>query len=343
MSEIKLANKRVVGDYLNPYVIAEINTSHFGNLALAKEMITSVFLAGCDCVKFQSWSEESLYSKSYYDENPIAKRFVKKFSFSENELLELAEFAHELGIDFASTPYSMAEAEFLAQECNVPFLKVASMELNNLDFLTSLTKIGLPLIVSTGMGDTDEILSAYGTLIDAQASFSMLHCVSSYPTPIEEVNLHNIIGLRKILPGVPIGFSDHSLGVEMAIAATALGAAVIEKHFTLDKSKVGMDNQMAIETGELEQLVRGVRNVNIGLGGVSRKLSKAEFDQRFVMRRSIVAAETIPEGSHISMDKLLLKRPGSGLGPEKLNEIVGKKVKREIQADMLISEIDLEF
>ena len=161
MAEMTLRNGRVVGDYLKPYIVAELNTSHFGNVDIAKDMISKAKEVGCDCVKFQSWSADSLYCASYYKENKIAKRIFNKFSMDSAQLKELSIFSKQVGIDFSSTPYSIDEAEFLVNECSVPFVKIASMELNNLPYLMKLGELGAPLVLSTGMGTFEEILKPW--------------------------------------------------------------------------------------------------------------------------------------------------------------------------------------
>ena len=261
MASIKFSDSRLVSDYSEPYIVAEMNTSHFGDLSQAKLMIDQAISAGVDCVKFQSWTEDTLYSDSYYVENPIAKRFIKKFSFAESDLLELATYSNSKGVSFASTPYSDAEVDFLVEKCNVPFLKIASMELNNIPFLEYIGSKMIPVVLSTGMGEDFEIKNAVNAIMKSgNSQIIVLHCVSIYPTPAELMNLRNIEGLRELLPGLPIGFSDHSEGIYMSIAATALGAALIEKHFTLDRHKQGADHGYALEPREFETYVRNIRN-----------------------------------------------------------------------------------
>jgi N-acetylneuraminate synthase len=337
MAEIKLKNGRMIGDAHPPYIIAEFNTSHNGSIDTAKSMIESAKKIGCDCVKFQSWSAETLYSKTYYDQNPISKRIVKKFAFSEDTLKELVTYCKNVGIDFASTPYSKAEVDTLI-ELGVPFIKISSMELNHFPFLEYIGGAQMPMIISTGMGDTDEIIEAVHAIErTGNHNICLLHCVSIYPTEINTVNLRNIIGLKERFPRYAIGFSDHTLGTEMSIAAVALGAAIIEKHFTLDKTKIGMDNQMALEPVEMKALVDGCRHVFQGLGINDRVVTQAELEQRAKMRRSIVAARDLPTGTVITENDLDAKRPGTGITPSKLGELLGKITQTEILADEIIA------
>jgi sialic acid synthase SpsE len=342
MGTIRLHDSTVLSDFNRPYIVAEINTSHFGNMERAKEMIDQAKETGCDCVKFQSWSAETLYSKTYYDENPIAKRFVKKFAFSEAELIEVSEYSKKSGIAFSSTPYSRVEVDFLLEKCNVPYIKVASMDLNNYPFLDYIARSGSPIVLSTGMGELDEIQKAVETIEKTgNKNICILHCISIYPPEISTIRLNNILGLREKFPDYSIGFSDHSIGTEMASAAVALGACMIEKHFTLDKTKIGMDNQMASEPEEMALLVRNCHNVQNALGDTRRIVLPAEMEQRKKMRRSIVAVKDSKAGTKLTADDLDTKRPGTGLPPDKIRELVGKTLLRDIKGDTLITEADI--
>lgn len=332
----------LVGDFEKPYIIAEVNSSHNGSLETAYEMVKVAKEIGCDCVKFQSWSAESLYSKSYYLANPIAKRIVKKFSFSEEDLINVANFCREQRIDFASTPYSEEEVDLLVEKCDVPFLKVASMDLTNHQFLTYIAQKNRPIILSTGMAEIEEIKEAV-KVIEATGNkqLTLLHCIAIYPAETKLTRLHNILGLRKEFPNYPIGFSDHSEGPELAIASIALGAAIIEKHFTLDSSKIGMDNQMATEPTGMKQLVNGCHKVYEALGGMERIVGVEELEQRKKMRRSIVSARDLKTGIVLTLEDLTLKRPGDGIPAERINDIVGKVLKNDVLSDMLITIQDL--
>jgi N-acetylneuraminate synthase len=246
-------------------------------------------------------------------------------------------------IDFASTPYSSTEAEFLIEKCQVPYIKVASMELDNIIYLEYLAKRNYPTILSTGMGTIEEIeiaveiLKSYGN-----KNICILHCVSLYPTKPELVSLQNILNLRQRFPEFSVGFSDHTEGFEFAIAATALGASVIEKHFTLDKSKIGMDNQMATEYEEMSMLVSSIKKISVGLGTYERSLSEEEFNKRKEMRRSFVTKMEIAQSTEITMEMLDLKRPGNGIRPNEFSKIIGKRAKYNLEKDVIITEADLE-
>ncbi len=342
MATCKFRDGTVLGDYSRPYIVAEVNSSHNGNVEVARRMIDAAAESGADCVKFQSWSVSSLYSQSYYKENPIAKRFVKKFSLSADELRDLAVYCREKQVQFSSTPYSEEEVDFLVDNCAAPYVKIASMELNNPVFLQYIGSKNVPVVLSTGMGETDEIVEAVHILEKAGATqIVLLHCVSIYPVDVDTINLNNILGLREKFPQYPIGFSDHTLGDEAAVAATALGAAMIEKHLTLDRSQIGMDNGMAIEPNELANLVRKCRDIQRGLGSKERTVTAEEYEQRKKMRRSLVTRRDLKCGDIISVEDVCAKRPGTGIAPDKLESILGKCINKDIPADMLIMPEDI--
>ena len=341
MSLITLNDSKKLGESQTPYIVAEVNTSHFGDIEIAKNMVKKAKEIGCDCVKFQSWTPTSINSKTFYEENPIANRIFKKFSLSEEELLEVVDYCKEVGISFASTPYSREEVDFLVHKCKVPYIKVASMDLNNYLFLDYIARKGIPIVLSTGMGDMDEIRKAVKTIEDAgNKDICILHCISIYPPEVSTMSLKNITGLKKEFTKYPIGFSDHSTGVEVAVAATALGACMIEKHLTLDKSKMGMDNQVALEPEEMKQLVTSCSNVFLSLGNTERVVLKDELEQRKKIRRSIIAAKDLKSGDVLSIEDLDVKRPGTGISPEKIHDLVGKVICRDVEADRLITQED---
>ena len=343
MSSVSLRNGKRVGDYERPYYVAELNTSHFGDLSLAKEMIDQAKSVGCDCVKFQSWSADTLYSNSYYAENPIAKRIVRKFSLDNDQLKDLSNYCRSVDIDFASTPYSIEEARFLADECDVPFIKVASMELNNLPYLQELGAWDIPIVLSTGMGTLDEVLQAVNIIKQAgNERLVVLHCTSIYPPEPKLIHLKNIIGLREALGNVPVGYSDHSQGIEIPAASVAYGACLIEKHFTLDKSRIGMDNQMATEPDEMKRMIHACNRVYESLGGPDRELSQEEREQAMKMRRSMVARNDLEPGQVLAEDMVEFKRPGTGIAPSSAPFFFGRKVIRSLRAGELFSNSDFE-
>jgi sialic acid synthase SpsE len=338
MSSVRLRNGREIGDYCKPYIVAELNTSHFGDLEIARELILQAKAAGCDCVKFQSWSAETLYCEGYYEGNAIAKRIVSKFALDSAALQALSSYAKEIQIDFSSTPYSVEEARFLVKHCDVPFVKIASMELDNLPYLSALGKLGVPLVLSTGMGNLEEIIRAVSTIqATGNQQLIILHCTSVYPSPPSIIRLQNIAGLRTEFPKYPIGYSDHSVGIEIPTASIALGASLIEKHFTLDSKRIGMDNQMATEPNEMQAMVRACHNVYSAMGGAARILCPEEQCQIPKMRRSMVSTHQLPKGTILSQEHIEFKRPGTGISPADHEQYLGRVVRVSIERGSVIS------
>ncbi len=334
-----LKNGRKIINGCEPYIVAELNSSHNGKIAIAKEMIDAAKACGCDAVKFQSWSAESLYCRDYYDQNPISKRMVSRFSLKPEELLELAQYSKSIGIDFSSTPYSNPEVDFLVDQCQAPFIKVASMDINNLPYLRYIAKKGVPILLSTGMADIEEIKEAVQEIENAgNRNVCILHCVSLYPVEPQDVNLRNMAMLKETFPDYAVGYSDHTVGSQTACAAVALGAAVIEKHFTLDNKKIGWDNQMATEPADMEELVTGCHMVHSALGHYERVLSPGELGQRIKMRRSLVAAVDMEKGHVITEKELTAKRPGDGIPVGQYKRIAGRVLIKDLQKDQKILE-----
>ncbi len=337
MRQLILRGGKIIGDGERPYIVAELNSSHNGKVEIAKQMIDAAKDCGCDCVKFQSWSAESLYADEYYKNNPISKRIVTKFALTPNQLLELSAYCKEVGIDFSSTPYSKEEVDFLAEKTEAPFIKIASMEINNLPFLKYIGKKGIPIVLSTGMSTIEEIREAVKAIESTgNKQMCILHCVSVYPAPAEIINLNNMVMLQEEFPDYVVGYSDHTIGSEVAAASIALGAALVEKHFTLDNKKMGMDNNMATEPAEMKCLVKACHSVSLAMGSKERVLLEGEEEQRLKMRRSLVTTRNIHSGEVLSSLDIEAKRPGNGITPDRLEDIVGRTVKNDIPKGHLI-------
>lgn len=326
-----------------PYIVAELNSSHRGKLDNAIEMIDAAKSCGCDAVKFQSWSAESLYCKNYYEDNPIAKRMVNGFSLAPEQLKKLSQYCRQQRIDFSSTPYSNDEVDFLVDECDAKFIKIASMDINNLQFLKYIARKKRPIVLSTGMADAEEIDRAIKTIVDeGNNDICVLHCVSMYPVKCDDVNLLNMVELKNRFPGYDVGYSDHTVGYSVACAAVALGASLVEKHFTLDNSVVGWDNQMATEPKEMGKLVNCCREVALSLGCSSRQVSEDELKQREKMRRSIVAMRDLKAGTILTADDLTAKRPGTGISVSDLHCVIGRRLKKSVSVDEMLQYSYLE-
>ncbi|MCF2656987.1 N-acetylneuraminate synthase family protein [Lacrimispora saccharolytica] len=330
-------------DRAKPYIVAELNSSHRGKVEIAKRMIDAAKECGCDAVKFQSWTPESLYCKTYYDQNPISKRIVKGFALSSESLKELADYCRKIDIDFSSTPYSKEEVDFLVDQCRAPFVKIASMDINNLPYLRYVARKMVPIVLSTGMATIDEIEAAVKVIEEeGNRSICILHCVSLYPVAPADVNLNNMVMLKDKFKEYEVGYSDHTMGYEVACAAVALGAVLIEKHFTLDNKMIGWDNQMATEPEEMKELVKSCRNVASSLGKYERTLTENEISQRNKMRRSIVAAHDLNKDHLLMESDIDVKRPGDGLSVSRYYEIIGKKLKCDILKDEMIFQDNIE-
>lgn len=341
MIKFKFDDGAIVGKDEVPYFIAELNSSHNGNIEIAKQMIVEAKKCGCNCVKFQSWSSESLYCRSYYKKNLIAERIVKKLSLSQEQLFELSDYCKENGISFASTPYSREEVDVLLK-CNVPFIKISSMDINNYNFLKYIAKTNKPIVLSTGMSDLEEIRKAVNIIkSEGNDRLALLHCISIYPTESKNIHLNNIKMLQDLFPEIIVGFSDHTLGINISIGATALGSSIIEKHFTLNASLPGMDNNMAIEPDEMLMLVKECRVMNQALGSYDRVVSEEELEQRSKMRRSVVTTRPLTKGHTINASDITLKRPGEGISADKIDEVIGKVLKNDIDSDCMIRYEDL--
>ena len=342
MAKCILRGGKIIEDYKKPYIIAEVNSSHGGSIDVAKKMIDAAADAGADCVKFQSWNKQSLYSKTYYNQNRLAGRFIEKFSLSPGELKNMAAYCREKNLDFSSTPYSEEEVDFLVNETDAPFIKISSMELNNTGYLRYIGRKHVPVVLSTGMGEIKEIQSAVSVLEEVGIDqLVLLHCVSVYPTSLDLVNLNNIYELREAFPKYPIGFSDHTLGNVAGVAAVALGVGILEKHLTLNKKQIGMDNKMAAEPDELKAYITVCRDAQIAMGNKIRMVSSAELEQRNKMRRSIIAVRDLPKGTVLREADLSAKRPGTGISPDRISTLVGMTVLNNIEADTVINISDL--
>ncbi len=335
-----------------PYIIAEIGSNHNGDMKLAEKLIIEAKRVGADCVKFQSWTKESVFSKKVYKDNYFLKDdyrnrtdfsledIVDEFSISEAELLKMKKIADKEGIDCASTPFSKIEVDFLVDELKAPFIKVASMDLNNYPFLEYIAKKQLPVIISTGLSEFYEVDKAIRTIENCgNKNIIILHCVSIYPPKDNQVNLENMKTLKRIYP-YPIGFSDHTLGHSIPLAATALGAKVIEKHFTLDRSMFGWDHKVSADPAELSVIVNESKRISEALGS-SRLICVEDDEKKDAFRRSIVTVHELRKGDIIKESDLDFKRPGTGIKPEEKEYVIGRTLKRNVEKDVLLKWDDL--
>lgn len=334
-----------------PYIIAEIGANHNGDMELAKKMIDSAKECGADCVKFQSWTKDSIFSKKVYADNYFLRddyrnrtdytleEIVDKYHIGENEHRMLKAYCDEIGIDFISTPFSKQEVDLLVDELNVPFIKIASMDLNNIPFLKYVAKKGKPIVISTGLCGMADVCEAVSCLEENGChEIVLLHCVSIYPPQDDQVNLNNIDTLRMNFD-YPIGYSDHTLGVVAPIMSIAKNVCIIEKHYTLDKEMEGWDHKISANPEEL-RAISDAAKVGYLMLGSNKKVINESQERREAFQRSIVAAKDIPQGHIITEDDLDYKRPGTGIPPKYYEFVIGKAAKRNIQYDEIIQMSD---
>jgi len=327
---MKIGTKKI--DPKNPtYVIAEAGINHNGDIKIAKKMIIEAAKCGADAIKFQSFTAEELFSKKL---NSEIFDFAKKLSLTLSKHKELKKFSEKYGIDFISTATGIESINIL-KKLKVKCIKIASMDLSNHHLLSDVAKCKIPLILSTGMSTISEIKSAVEVLDKEKATYCLLHCISSYPTSINDANLNTIPYFYNIF-SVPIGYSDHTLGIDACITSIALGSCIIEKHFTLDKNMSGPDQKLSADPTELKTLVNKIRIVENLLGKPRKNIIRSEMKFRKLMHRSIGVSKDIKSGSILKSSMLKLYRPGTGIPPNDIDKIIGRKVSKNIDNGSLL-------
>lgn len=344
-SIIKIGNKEIY-NFSKPYVIAEIGANHNGDMNLAKQMIDAAVSCGADAVKFQSWTPKTLIAKEEYDRNQkyddspkkhfgSLKEMVEKYYLREEQHYELKAYCDTKKVDFCSTPFSEYEVDLL-EKCQVPFFKVASMDINNFQLLNYLADKGKPVILSTGMATLSEVDRALELVAKKGCKeMALLHCISIYPPAYEDINLNNITMMQKTF-GIPIGFSDHTIGFSIPLASVALGSCIIEKHFTTDKNLPGWDHEISADPHEMEIICRESSNIAKSMGTFVKVVSKAEQEKKMKFRRSAVFTKNLKSGHVLSIDDLTSKRPGTGISPDLIDQLIGRKLTVDIEEDMLV-------
>lgn len=339
--KIRLGDK-LIGEDEPCFIIAEAGVNHNGDIDTAKKMIAAAKEAGADAVKFQTFTAEKLATKEVgkadYQkknmQNDSGSQFdmLKKLELGREYHTVLQNYCNEKGILFLSTPFDMESIDFL-DSINVPAFKISSGDLNNHPFLEHLASKNKPILLSTGMSTMNEIRDAVNLIKEkGNDQIVLLHCVTAYPTPIEEANVRAMLELKKL--GVDIvGFSDHTAGIYASVAASALGASVIEKHFTLDRNMDGPDHAASLEPGDLKELVSAIRSVEASLGTGEKIPMPSEKSNITVARKRIVAKRNIASGKPIEMEDLDFKRSTEGLSPDKTRMIIGKKAAKDIAED----------
>ena len=327
-------------------IIAEAGVNHNGSISKAKKMIDVAAEAGADIVKFQTFTAEKLviktaekanYQKKNSDENESQFQMLKKLELDRNNHKILIEYCKQKNIQFLSTAFDHQSINLL-EELDIPIFKVPSGEITNLPYLRHIGSIGKPVLMSTGMSTISEVKNAMSILLNAglkKDDLTILHCNSEYPSPMKDVNLKAIQTLQNELD-VKVGYSDHTLGIEVPVAAVAIGATVIEKHFTLDRNLSGPDHSTSLEPFELKNMVSAIRNIEMALGDGMKKPSASEKKNILIARKSIVSKRGIKKGELFSEENLTVKRPGNGISPMKWDEILGSIAKKDYREDDLI-------
>jgi N-acetylneuraminate synthase len=345
MQQVRIGNKSI-GPGQPVFVIAEAGVNHNGDLKMARALIDVAVEAGADAVKFQTFRAERLVTpdapKAEYQlqtsgDSESQFEMLRRLELSADAHRELQSYCHERGIIFLSTPFD-EEAVDLLDELGVPAFKISSGDLTNSPLLEHVAGRGKPVILSTGMSELSELIEAVSVLNLAGCENPvLLHCVSNYPAAPDEVNLRAMQTMRSAFD-VPVGFSDHTEGIDVALAAVATGACVIEKHFTLDRTLEGPDHRASLEPAELRELVRSIRRVEKALGSGRKVPTASEMETARVARRSLVAARDIPAGATLERDMVVMRRPGTGLSPAALDTILGQQTTREIAAGTLLEQ-----
>ncbi len=326
-------------------IIAEAGVNHNGSIEMAKQLIDAAAIAGVDYVKFQTFKAEKLVTKdakqAEYQQRNAADdsqyAMLKKLELTPRQHEELIAYCKEKGVKFLSTAFDLESIEYL-HSLNLGLWKIPSGEITNYPYLKKIAQYGEPVIMSTGMCSMDDVEQALNVLLKnglTKEQITLLHCNTEYPTPMQDVNLKAMLQLRDKF-GVKVGYSDHTKGIEVPIAAVALGAEVIEKHFTLDRTLPGPDHKASLEPNELKAMVDAICNIEQALGDGQKHVSASEAKNMAIARKSIVAAAEIKKGEFLTEENLTTKRPGMGISPMRWEEVIGTKAIRDFKEDELI-------
>lgn len=334
---------------MSVYIIAEAGVNHNGSLKIAKQMVDVAKEVGCDCIKFQTFNADKIVTRDakkadYQIENThnfdSQYDMLKKLELTFEEFRVLKEYCNIKNIDFLSTPFDETAVDLL-ERLNVTQYKVSSGELTNKPLIQYIARFRKRILLSTGMANLEEVREAIQWILEiGNNDLILFHCTSNYPAPYDEVNMNSMLTMKKEF-GFPVGYSDHTKGCEIAHMAAALGAVMIEKHFTLDRKMEGPDHKASLEPSELRSMVEGIRNIEKAFGNGEKKPAKSELDTQKAARKSLVFANDIPCGMDISEKDIICKRPGNGIAPKMSQYFIGKKVMRNCYRDTLISYEDI--
>lgn len=326
------------------FIIAEAGVNHNGDIEIAKRLVDEAALAGADAIKFQTFKAESLvckdarkadYQMTTTEQSESQFDMLKKLELTSEMHEQLIEYCTQKGIMFLSTPFDIDSIHYLV-DCGINILKVPSGEITNYPYLREIGKTGKKVILSSGMSTLEEVQEAVNVLRNhGSGEITVLHCNTEYPTPYKDVNLLAMVTIRNELD-VAVGYSDHTQGIEVPIAAAALGASVIEKHFTLDRNMEGPDHRASLEPWELQAMVRAIRNIEQALGDGRKIPSESEIKNIGIARKSVVAQCDIKAGEKFTEVNLTTKRPGTGINPMRWNEMIGKTADKDFKADEMV-------
>jgi N,N'-diacetyllegionaminate synthase len=325
-------------------IIAEAGTNHDGQLELAKEMVDQAKEAGADCIKFQTYvsgnlvsknADKAFYQKKQMDVRESQLAMLRKYELTLANFIALHEYCQARAIKFLSTAFDLDSIDFLNQ-LNLGMWKIPSGEITDLPYLIKIAKFNQPVILSTGMSTINEVEAAIAILTsNGSGAITLLHCTTEYPAPYGDVNLKALHTLKEKFQ-VPVGYSDHTKGIEIAIAAVAMGAMVVEKHFTLDRNMEGPDHKASLEPHELKAMVTAIRNVELAMGNGAKRPVESEIKNIGPARKSIIASRYIKKGDLLTEENLTVKRPGNGISPMRWFEVLGRKAVQDFEADELI-------
>ena len=331
---------------MSVFIIAEAGVNHNGSIVLAKQLIDLASASGADAIKFQTFKAKNLvvknapkaeYQKQVTNTTESQFDMIKKLELNEEAHKELLAYCHKKNILFLSSPFDHESIDLL-DKLGLKIIKIASGEITNLPFLRHIGSLGKEIILSTGMSNLDEISESLNVLIDSgthKSKITVLHANTMYPTPMQDVNLNAILTIKEKF-SVKVGYSDHTLGIEVGVAAVAMGASCVEKHFTIDKTMDGPDHRASLDPNELKELVRSIRNIEKALGSYEKRPSPSEIVNIDAVRKSIVASKAIKKGDVLSSSNLTVKRPGTGLSPMMWDKVLNHLADRDYEIDELI-------
>jgi N,N'-diacetyllegionaminate synthase len=335
-------------NYRKTLIIVEAGVNHNGSIELAQKMIDAAVEAGADAIKFQTFKAEKVvsryapkaeYQKKTTTDGESQLEMIKKLELDATAHQTLIDYCKKRNIQFLSTPFDFESIDLL-DELGLDIFKIPSGEITNLPYLRKIGVLRKKIVLSTGMATLGDIEDALDVLMEAgtvRENMTVLHCNTEYPTPMQDVNLRAMLTIGAAFPGVQVGYSDHTLGIEVPIAAVAMGATVIEKHFTLDRNMEGPDHKASLEPDELKAMVKAIRNIEKAFGSGIKQASPSELKNKPIARKSIVAARDIKKGEEFTEENLTTKRPGTGISPMRWDEMIGRTAGKNYKTDEIIN------